>query len=277
MTKKYATPFSLLHAASLLSHKQRITKFAMAIEKHVKPEDYVIDIGCGTGILSILAAKQGAKVTAIEISEESLRYAEKAARYNGVANKIKFVSSNIMEYKPDELADVILCEMLSSMMLIEQQIPASSYAVENLLKFGGKIIPESVQVFVVPVQNEILWDRFEIQGLSFPRVPQTTEKEQYRDLSDLAEIASFDLTIPNKNPVVDKKISFKILEDGIVHGLVGMFEARLCEDIVLNMIDGWRELFIPLNEPVRVARGDVLETRLLYRPGEFDSLKLILL
>jgi predicted RNA methylase len=277
MTNKYATPFSLLHAVSLLSHRQRIAKFAMVIERIVKPSDYVIDVGSGSGILAILAAKQGAQVTAVEINEESLRYAERAANLNGVADQIEFVTSNIMEYRPTRLADIVMCEMLSSMMLIEQQIPVSNYVVESILKPSGKIIPSSIQIFAVPVQTEILWNRFKVQELSFPRVPQTIEKEQYTDFADLVEVASFDLTIPNRNPVVNKILSFKIIEKGMVHGLVGMFRSRLYENVILDMNDGWRELFIPLDEPVRVAKGDVLRIQLFYRPGEFDSLNLKIL
>ena len=277
MTMKFATPFTLLHAASLLSHRRRIAKFAIAIERLVKPDDYVMDIGSGSGIFAILAAKRGARVTAIEINENSLKYAQKAADLNGVKDKIEFVSSNVLEYLTNELADVIICEMLSSMMLIEQQVPASSHAVENLLKPSGAIIPESVKIFAVPVQNEILWDRFNVQELIFPRVPQTTERGQYVDLADLAEVASFNLMVPNRNQIVDKTLSFTILEDGTVHGLVGMFECRLCEGIILNMEDGWKELFIPLDESVRVRKGDSLNMRLFYRPGEIDSLNLELL
>ncbi|TFG34277.1 methyltransferase domain-containing protein, partial [Candidatus Thorarchaeota archaeon] len=197
--REYATPFSMLHAASLLSHRQRIMKFDMAMKKVIKQDDYVIDIGTGSGILAILAAKRGGRVTAIEINEDSLKYAIRAAEVNDVANRIEFVHTHYSKYIPNERADVIICEMLSSMMLIEQQIPASSYAIENLMKSSGKLLPESVTIFTVPVQNEILWRRFEVQELLFPRIPQTAENGQSIDLANLLEIAHFDLTIPNRH------------------------------------------------------------------------------
>lgn len=275
MTKReYATPFSILHAASLLSHRQRISKFSLAIEKSVRQEDYVIDIGTGSGILAILAAKRGATVTAIDINEESLRYAEKASKMNGVEDRIKFIHSHFLDYKNDQRADIVICEMLSSVMLIEQQIPAASYAVRHLLKPSGKIIPEEVRVFFVPVQGETLWNRFVIEGLEFPRVPQTTDKSQCRDLADPIETAHFDLTVPNNDAKVDRTLSFKVVEDGIIHGLVGMFESRLCEGITLQMEDGWRDLFIPFTEPLSVKEGETIRVRVSYSPGEFDSLEI---
>ncbi|MFW9958070.1 MAG: 50S ribosomal protein L11 methyltransferase [Candidatus Odinarchaeota archaeon] len=275
--REYATPFAMLHAASLLSHRSRIRKFHEAIHKVVKNDDYVIDIGTGSGILAILAAKQGARVTAIDVNRESLTYAKHAARKNGVEENIEFVHSHFADFSPAEHADVVMCEMLSSFMLVEQQIAASNYAVENLLKPSGRIIPEEVSIYACPVQNDILWERFEIEGLSFPRVIQTTELGQNTDLADLSELAVFNLRIPNPDAIVDKQIKFTFCQSGSVHGLAGMFEARLVDDLILTMEDGWKELFMPLVKPIEAKTSKSLIVRVSFRPGEFDSLVLEIL
>ncbi len=272
--KEYATPFPMLHAASLLSHRSRIRKFREAIGRVVKTNDRVIDLGTGSGILAILAAKQGARVTAIDVNQDSLAYAREAARQNGVADRIEFVHSHFADFSIGKRADVVICEMLSSMMLIEQQVSASSYAVEHLLKPSGHIIPEEVRIFVVPVQNEIQWNRFQIDDLSFPRVPQTVERGQSVDLADLLELACFDLTIPNPAAKVDRTLDFRIVQTGIVHGLVGMFECRLDSETILTMGDGWRELFLPLPKPIGMKAGQTLSVRVAFRPGQYDSLLL---
>jgi len=273
--KEYATPFPLLQAVSLLDHRIRIQKFQNAISKIVKSNDHVIDLGTGSGILAMLVAQQGARVTAIDANSDSLMYAKEAAEKNKLGDRIEFVHSHFQDFKPKEKADVVICEMLSSVMLIEQQIPASRYAIEHLLKPSGRIIPEHIALFIVPVQNDKLWNRFEIESLSFPRIPQTTEKGQSVDLANLQELAKFDLTILTENDdYVDKQLKFKILQEGTVHGLVGMFESKLCENISLNMTDGWRELFMPLPEPIDVAKGASLNLGISFDPGKFDSLRI---
>jgi ubiquinone/menaquinone biosynthesis C-methylase UbiE len=272
--KEYATPFAMLHAASLLSHTSRIRKFREAIYRVVKSDDYVIDIGTGSGILAILAAREGARVTAIDVNQESLAYARKAAKKNGVEENIEFVHSHFAHFSPEEQADVVMCEMLSSFMLVEQQIAASSYAVENLLKPSGRIIPEEVSIYTGPIQTDILWERFEIEGLTFPRIAQTTEPGQSMDLADLSELAVFDLSIPNPNATVDKTLEFMMVQSGTFHGLVGMFESKLLDDIILTMRDGWKELFLPLEQPIKVEEGESLKVRVSFRPGEYDSLVL---
>ncbi|MFW9843987.1 MAG: 50S ribosomal protein L11 methyltransferase [Candidatus Thorarchaeota archaeon] len=271
--KEYATPFPMLRAVSLLSHRTRIQKFQQAIIKTVRSNHHVIDLGTGSGILALLAAQQGARVTALDANSESLRYAKEAAEKNKLADKIEFVHSHFQEYKPEEKADVVICEMLSSLMLIEQQIPASRYSVEYLLKPSGRLIPEQVALFVVPVQNEILWNRFEVEGLIFPRIPQTAEKGQSTDLAELTELARFNLLESSANKdCIDERLEFKILQEGSVHGLVGMFESKLCDGITLSMNDGWRELFIPLTEPIEVSLGERLNIRIRFNPGQYDSL-----
>ncbi len=273
--KKYSTPFSILQAASLLSHKSRIRKFRQAIERTISPNEYVIDLGTGSGILAILAARKGARVTAIDANAESLKYARAAAELNGVGENIEFVHSHFSDFEPEEKADVVLCEMLSSVMLIEQQIPASRYAVKHLLKPNGRIIPQEVILFVIPVQNEILWNRFNIEDLKFPRIPQTAEREQSIDLADLQELEKIDLTKVSDQPMsIDKHLNFEIVQSGTVHGILGMFESKLYEDITLTMDDGWRELFMPLPESVDVKAGTKLDVRVSFRPGEYDSLNI---
>lgn len=271
--KEYSTPFTILQAASLLDHKSRIHKFRQAIERTINPKEYVIDLGTGSGILAILAARQGARVTAIDANAESLKYARAAAKLNGELENIEFVHTHFSDFEPEEKADVVMCEMLSSVMLIEQQIPASRYAVKHLLKPNGKIIPQQVKLFVIPVQNVILWNRFHIENLKFPRIPQTADIGQSIDLADLQELEKFDLTkVSEESPSINKLLEFEIVQSGTVHGILGMFESKLYDDITLTMEDGWRDLFMPLPKSVDVKAGSKLGIRVSFKPGEYDSL-----
>ena len=273
--REYATPFTMLHAASLLSHRSRLDKFKQAIQQVVKEGDYVVDIGTGSGVLAIFAAKAGARsVSAIDINPESLSYAKKAAQMNSVGEVIEFIEGSYSEFKPKERADVVICEMLSSMMLVEQQIPASIHALENILKPGGVILPCEITVYTVPVECSIIWDRFQYENLQFPRVVQSITPEATRDLADLNILVNFHIMKLHRESKVDRTLHFTILESGTIHGLVGVFESKLHGNIYLKMEDGWKQLFLPLNQPIEVKAGDMFSTRIFYRPGEFDSLSI---
>lgn len=272
---KIATPFTLLHAASLLSQRTRIMKFAEAIERVVKPGMRVIDIGTGSGVLALLAAQAGAsEVTAIDINRESIEYAKRAARLNGLEEKITFEVTHFEDYLPEEKYDVVLCEMLSSMMLIEQQIPASAHAAKHILKEAGVMIPSALSIYIALTECDDVWNRFYIHNLKFPKLPQTISKESSRDLSDLVEIASFDLRNLDDESKVECELDLKVVEKGESHGLVGLFEAQVLDDIKLIPDDGWRELFLPFEKAIDVDNGDLLRVRLSYNPGNYESLSL---
>jgi ubiquinone/menaquinone biosynthesis C-methylase UbiE len=272
---KYATPFPMLHAVSLLSHRSRLSKFQRALQKVVQPESRVVDIGTGTGILALIAARAGAKsVTAVEVNGKSLNYARKAAQINGLSQRVSFVESHFEDYVPEEQADIVICEMLSSMLLIEQQVPACAHAARRILKPGGIILPVSASVYAVPVECQSLWERFNLFDLEFPKVPQTLGKGDAKDLSDAALVTKFDFSIPDIPAEVNEMLEFVIVEEGRLHGLVGFFKAHLYEDITLGMDDGWRELFLPLDEPIEVSKGTRVSVQFRFKPGEFDSLKL---
>ena len=120
-----------------------------------------------------------------------------------------------------------------------------------------------------------MWNRFNIEDLKFPRIPQTAEREQSIDLADLQELEKIDLTKVSDQPMsIDKHLNFEIVQSGTVHGILGMFESKLLDDITLTMEDGWKELFMPLPESVDVKAGTKLDVRVSFRPGEYDSLNI---
>ncbi len=273
--RNIATPFSLLHSVSLLSQRSRIKKFATAIERAVNADSYVVDLGAGSGILSLLSAKAGArKTTAVEINKESASYAKQAARMNGLENKVDFFEGHFQDFIPTEKADVVICEMLSSMMLIEQQVPAAKHAVKEVLKEGGLLLPHKITIYSCLVQCDSVWNRFSVEELDFPKMPQTVSRDAIIELSDLSILSKIDLMKIPDDFKIDVTIDYKIVEDGIIHGIVGMFEAELSEGIIINMEDGWQELFIPLDQSLQVSKNDIISMRMKYIPGDLHSLSL---
>jgi ribosomal protein L11 methyltransferase len=71
------------------------------IESHLKPGDAVLDVGCGSGILALAAAKLGARsVLGLDIEEESVRATLENARINGVADKVESRLGSISNLQP---------------------------------------------------------------------------------------------------------------------------------------------------------------------------------
>ncbi len=102
---------SLLHLRGNPKDTVRTIAYQRAIEDN--PEDFkdkiVMEIGCGTGILSIFAARAGAKhVYAIEFSEIAL-FAEEIIKRNGLSEKITVIKGKMEEITlPVPKVDIII-------------------------------------------------------------------------------------------------------------------------------------------------------------------------
>jgi methylase of polypeptide subunit release factors len=76
----------------------------------VSEDTTVIDVGCGSGILSIIAAKLGAKmVHGVDAAEGTVEVAEENARSQGVADRTRFYEGSVFEPLPDDIeADIVI-------------------------------------------------------------------------------------------------------------------------------------------------------------------------
>ncbi len=75
-----------------------------------KPGSVVVDVGCGSGILSIIAAKMGAsRVYGIDAADETVEIASANAAAHGVADRVQFAQGDMFEpLDPEVEADVVI-------------------------------------------------------------------------------------------------------------------------------------------------------------------------
>lgn len=87
------------------------------LEQLVKSQDIVYDIGCGSGILSIVAAKMGAsKVIGVDIDELAIRASNENVRINHVEDKVKIFEGNLLD-KIDGKANIIVSNILADIIV----------------------------------------------------------------------------------------------------------------------------------------------------------------
>ncbi|VVC94040.1 uncharacterized protein LOC126972179 [Leptidea sinapis] len=123
----------------------------------------VMDVGCGTGILSIFCAQAGAKkVYAIEASNIA-NLAKEIVKANNFDNIIEVIHSKVEDVKlPDNLkVDAIISEWMGFYLLHEGMLDSVLTARDMFLKEGGEIFPESAIIYVAPCSVPSLYDKWE--------------------------------------------------------------------------------------------------------------------
>jgi len=88
-----------------------------ALEKVIKGKEEVIDVGCGTGVLSIAAAKLGAgQILAMDLDEVAVKSAKLNTKLNHVDHLIKIKQNNLLDHV-EKQADVIIANILAEVIL----------------------------------------------------------------------------------------------------------------------------------------------------------------
>ena len=124
----------------------RNAAYDAAIKRAVTAQTRVLEIGTGTGILAMMAARAGAKqVVTCESVPAIAEAAQEIVAFNGFADRVHVVAKKSYDLIPDAdmggLADVMVSEIISNNMVGEDVLSVTEHAVRVLLKPGAKIIP----------------------------------------------------------------------------------------------------------------------------------------
>lgn len=130
----------------LLKDRERTRVYLEALRANIKPDDVVIDIGTGSGVLAMGAVLAGAKhVYAIEVGPifETVR---KVFAANGMSDRITLLDGWSLVTDLPEQADIVVSELLSNDVFIENILQVSSDAMRRFLKPGGRLMPSRVKM-----------------------------------------------------------------------------------------------------------------------------------
>jgi ribosomal protein L11 methyltransferase len=82
----------------------------------------LLDVGTGTGILALAAAKLGAgRIDAIDADAVAVRTAKQNARLNGLSRKLRIRRQDVLKFKPDSVYDIVTANLYS--VLLRQALP----------------------------------------------------------------------------------------------------------------------------------------------------------
>lgn len=140
----------------MLKDKERTLTYKRAIERNGDnfKDKIVMDIGSGTGILSIFAARAGAKhVYAIENAEIAY-FSREIIRKNNLSDKITVIKGKMEEIQlPVEKVDIIISEWMGYFLLYESMLDTVLWARDKYLVPGGKMLPDRAKIFMAAIED----------------------------------------------------------------------------------------------------------------------------
>jgi len=254
--------------------------FRAAIVKVVGGGATVLDVGTGIGLHALFACAAGARhVYAVEPGPV-IEVARALAAENGYADRITFVRGPIEQFELKERVDVIVGNHgLSDALAL---LPGAAL---RFLRPGGKLIPETIQVFAAVVEAPEtraaaveVW-RGEPHGFSMTSAWTDALNSRHRVRLTPAELISERQRVARYtlNGLTSTEIKMEVTlpasRAGVVHGLGTWAVATLADGILVGGLDVvgpaaiWPHWFLPAPTPFEVRAGELIRLELSGDPG----------
>ncbi|KAF5383462.1 hypothetical protein D9757_006115 [Collybiopsis confluens] len=171
----------------------------------------VLDVGCGTGILSMFAAKAGAAhVVAIDMSN-IIDQAQKIIDANGFSGRITMVKGKLEEATlPIQQFDIIISEWMGYFLLYESMLDTVLLARDRYLKPGGLIFPDNATMYIAAIEDQDykeekinFWDN--VYGFDYSCIKDIAIREPLVDTVELKSVVTDPCTIKHIDLLTAKK------------------------------------------------------------------------
>ncbi len=263
----------LNHHRIMLRDRVRMELYQKAVMASVRPGDVVFDLGTGTGVLALWAARAGArKVYAVDPAP-IVRVAKRLAQDNEGGDRVEFFEADAREIEIPELADVLITECMGNFFVTDDLAPVLRDA-RRFLKPDARVVPQSIDMLVAPVFMPQLTDisfwSTPVGGLDLSGARHYALQTTYvRDVDPrmmMAKPALFrHFSLLDAPSDIEDDVSFVMERGSTIHGFVGWFDAQLTDDIALSTAPGqhthWAQLVFPI-EPVSLPEGTRIDVHM---------------
>ena len=234
----------------MMHDRVRNDAFQEAIDRLAPNARNVLEIGTGSGLLAMMAARAGAgHVLTCEREARVADFARKIIAENGYADQIQVLHKNATELligkELAQPADLLICEIFDSGLLAEDALFSIYHARKHLLKPGAAIIPARAQLCCAlitchdledmrPVGDVNGFDLSLFNDIANRRIlSQDMRTGDYQFLSDPVQLFSFDFQA-DYQLTGEQVHELTVAPAGRPNALVFWFNLELCEGVTMT-------------------------------------------
>ncbi|KAL4078309.1 S-adenosyl-L-methionine-dependent methyltransferase [Scleroderma yunnanense] len=197
----------------MLKDNVRTGSYRAAIlnNSHLFKGKTVLDVGCGTGILSMFAAKAGASLVVGVDMSNIIDQAQKIIEANGFKDTIVLVKGKLEEVQlPIAQFDIIISEWMGYFLLYESMLDTVLDARDRYLKPGGLIFPDNARLYIAAIEDQDykeekinFWDN--VYGFDYSCIKDIALREPLVDTVELKAVVTDPCVIKHINLLTVKK------------------------------------------------------------------------
>ncbi|KAL8846227.1 MAG: hypothetical protein Q9221_008672 [Calogaya cf. arnoldii] len=287
--RKYVHP--LTHISGLQKDEVRTKSYRDAIyqNKHLFKDKIVLDVGCGTAILSMFAVKAGAKhVIGVDMST-IIEKAKEIVKVNGMSNQITLLQGKMEEVQlPLPKVDIILSEWMGYFLLYESMLDTVLYARDQYLRPNGLIFPDKATIFLAGIEDGEykdekigFWDN--VYGFDYSPLKHTALTEPLVDTVDLKACVTepakaFEInlyTVKATDLAFKESFTLDCRRNDFVHALIAWFDIEFtaCHKPIKfstgphTKYTHWKQTVFYLREVLTVEENEQVQGVLSSKPN----------
>lgn len=265
---------------------------AIIQNKHLFKDKIVLDVGCGTGILSLFAAKAGAKLVIGIDCSGIIEQAKEIVRVNGFEDTVKLVRGKVEDVTlPEgvEKVDIIISEWMGYFLFYESMLDTVLVARDKWLVEGGLLFPDKATLYMCAIEDGeykdekiAFWDN--VYGFDFSCVKKLAMLEPLVDTVDADSVIStsqpffsIDLnTVKVEDLTFSAPFEIEFTRNEFCHALVAYFDVEFsgCHKKIrfgtgpMDRYTHWKQTVFYTDDVLAVAEGEKLQGNLRCTPNE---------